>query len=135
MSTTTSNTATMNAAGFRVEHTGGGCMAFRQDVTDGYLLITDQDAGIGSAAEERVWVAGRYLETGEEEGSVYTVDEMTLAEAREAAARLSRPVNGRDAIACAKCGSADVEGDEHGEEDPKCGACGHVIVGFGGAWF
>ena len=78
------------AAGFGVEHTGGGCLAWRREGQGGtYLLLTTLDADINGDPNAEQWIVGRYDDDGE--GSV-AVEKLTLAQAVAAASRLPHPM-------------------------------------------
>jgi len=77
----------MADAGFGVQHTGGGCLAWERTAADGrYVYVTDDDAGLGTNGAGSEWYVGRYNADGEDEDQDGPF--ATLAEAIEAADKL-----------------------------------------------
>ena len=85
----------MQLAGFTVQHTGGGCMAWeRATEDDGYIWITDgSGTGLGtwSARSKLDWLVGRYSKDGD---WINIEDSMTLFLALELANELRAPADG-----------------------------------------
>jgi hypothetical protein len=53
------------AAGFKVQHTGGNCLAWEKQTTQGrYFWISTEDAGLGNDPNEPYWV-GLYTTDGD----------------------------------------------------------------------
>lgn len=82
------------AAGFELEHTGGGCSAWRRGAVDGYfILITDSSGsdhrlGDGYAtdpARPDRWLIGLHLQDGDH---LESIEATTVTDAIAAAQRL-----------------------------------------------
>lgn len=76
---------TLAGAGFGVEHTGGGCLAWeRRGADGGYVYITDDDSGLGVDGLATAWYVCQYDHEGEDQRSASfgTVAE-ALAQANE----------------------------------------------------
>lgn len=82
------------AAGFELEHTGGGCTAWRRGAVDGYfILVTDStgtDHRLGDsyaidAARPDRWLIGLHLHDGDH---LESAEATTVADAIAAAERL-----------------------------------------------
>lgn len=59
---------TFLAHGFEIYHTGGGCMAWRKESSDGsYYLITDESGCYLPEDDDRPFILGRY-KNDEDEG-------------------------------------------------------------------
>ena len=81
-------------AGFELEHTGGGCTAWRRDAADGYFILvtdstgTDHRLGGGYSTDSTRpdrWLIGLHLHDGDH---VDGAEATTVAEAIAAALRL-----------------------------------------------
>lgn len=104
--TKTPNAELMTSHGYELYHTGGGCMAWMREVEGGYILITNDDAGVDSDADEVVWIVGRYLDGGEQGGVVgdlqygfvITGDYATLHDALARADTLPIPQDGDERL-------------------------------------
>jgi hypothetical protein len=82
----------MQAEGFTVTHTGGGCLAWERTLSHGrYVWITDDDAGLGVDGQSEYFAVGAYDAEGnfkdDEQNSFLTLDE-ALAAARELATKV-----------------------------------------------
>src|SRR5690606_629305 len=54
----------VEAAGFQVWHTGGGCLAWGKVIDGSEYLLTDDDGGITAEHDAELWSIGRYEEDG-----------------------------------------------------------------------
>lgn len=80
--------------GWRIAHTGLGCLALLKGDDREYFMITDEDGvSIEGEPEEAGWIVGRYVEDAEGETKMVLANEpVTLAQAISLSAQIPVPI-------------------------------------------
>ncbi|HYD69278.1 hypothetical protein [Azospirillum sp.] len=84
--------ALAQAAGYHLEHTGGGCVVWERELTDGTVLwIFTEGASVDAGADDVAWMVRR--QSLGDDGSLVEVSEaLTFAAALDLANQLPSPV-------------------------------------------